>query len=215
MKDKYKDAPPFNPSPKELILALLNYPEFLKILQGTKKESDMLLDWLITHAWMMDDENVPLPNITGISKELKIDPKKIRLRLSQLIEEILDLNEKRPELFCKPHQIRCHIRCRYVAWYASMYIGLDILPRIGEHFDFAFFRAVNGGSMFQVYNIYHHYQKEGQLVDIQLTSNTQNSYFRLLKDKAYLNREISYWDYVDPDNEDDLYRQLTSNSRAL
>ena len=183
------------PSTRDYLYTLYTFPNYLKLLNSKEKPYYNLLKWIIEKQTFLDDDSYSLPTLGFIAKELNIGSSKLSLYLKNIYNDILDLNWHQPELFKKGGQVPCLLMFKHWGHYESFNFGLDIIPRIGEHFHFDFVKPKLDCSYFHVDDINYEITSKGQRVTISMSSGSSNTYLKLLKDKAYLKREISMHEY--------------------
>lgn len=186
----------YKASTRDYLVALSNFPCFVKLLNATNKPYLVLHAWLLSNESSLLDENRTLPSIKELSQTLGIDSGKITRYLKMMYDEIHELNEKEPDKFKQDGQTLCYLSFNYLGQYVGFNLGLSILPKIGEGFDFYFIKPQNGGSNFYVKSVNHHYDNMRHTISIQLTYELPNLYMQLLREKAYLNHDISLHDYL-------------------
>ncbi|MDI1233374.1 MAG: hypothetical protein PSX81_03720 [bacterium] len=113
-----------------------------------------------------------------------------------IYDDIHELNDKQPNLFCSAGHEICFLSFTYLGDYAYFNLGLNTIPRKGESFRFPFIRPRNGGDAFYVQEVAHSIEKGKQEISIYLTQEYPNTYFQLLKEKAYLWRDISFSELI-------------------
>jgi hypothetical protein len=187
-------------STKEYLVALAYCPFFSRLLNPEDKPYQKLYNWLRANETNLSDEDKALPSIKEIALELKTDSTKISKQLKLIYQDVHLLNEKSPELFKKEGQKLCSLSFNYLDCHAQFNLGLDIIPRIGEAFHFWFIKPINGGTSFHVNDIVHSYDKGTHETWIYLSAETPNGYLQLLKEKAYLNRDISFMELLSTTN---------------
>lgn len=187
-------------STKEYLVALAYMPHFTRLLNPERKEYRQVYDWLLANETTLADENKPLPSVKNIAAELKLDSAKISKQIKLIYHDIHSLNEKSPSLFKQDGQKLCFLSFNYLDSYAHFNLGLDIIPRIGEAFHFWFVKPINGGTSFHVKDVVHSYDKGFHETSIYLTSEYPNGYLQLLKEKAYLNHDISFMELLSSTN---------------
>lgn len=185
---------------KEYLVALSYSPYFTRLLNPQGKSYHALYEWLIDNEKTLSDEDTPLPSIKDIAAALKLDTAKISKQLKLIYQDIHLLNEKSPDLFKSEGQKLCSLSFNYLDCRAHFNLGLDIIPRIGEAFHFWFIKPVNGGTSFHVSDVVHSYDKGFHETWIYLSSEMPNGYLQLLKEKAYLNRDISFMELLSTTN---------------
>jgi hypothetical protein len=187
-------------STKEYLVALAYSPYFTKLLNPQGKSYLELHKWLIENEAALSSEDTPVPSIKDIGLALKVDSTKISKQLKLIYQDIHSLNEKSPELFKREGQKLCSLSFNYLDCNAHFNLGLDIIPRIGEAFHFWFIKPINGGTTFHVNDIVHSYDKGLHETWIYLSAETPNGYLQLLKEKAYLNHDISLMEFISSTN---------------
>ena len=185
---------------KEYLVALIYYPCFRKLLQSEISDYKELQNWLSEKESSLRDEEKPLPSLKEIAQELKIDTTTLTKNLKSIYHDIIDLNEKQPNLFRKEGQKLCFLSFNYLDQYAHFNLGLDVLPKVGEGFHFGFVKPINGGDSFHVEDVVHSYENGIHEVRIYLTSEYPIVYMKLLKEKAYLHRDISFSELLSSTN---------------
>lgn len=183
-------------SAKEYLIALAYCPFFTRLLDSANKPYRQLHNWLMANDTSLADEDKPLPSLKEIALELQTDSTKISKQLKLIYHDILLLNDKYPDLFKREGQKLCSLSFNYLDCSAHFNLGLDIIPRIGEAFHFWFITPINGGSRFHVNDVVHSYDKGFHETWIYLSAETPNGYLKLLKEKAYLNRDISLTEFL-------------------
>lgn len=187
-------------STKEYLVALKNYPCFTKLLNPEGKPYKVMYDWLMEMQIFLADEDTRLPSFKEIAAELKIDSAKVAKFVRMIYDDITDLNEKQPNLFCGQGQKLCSLSFKYIDAYAHFNLGLDVIPKPGEAFHFYFVKPKNGGQTFHVTDVAHHYENGEHQIWVYLNSEYPIAYMQLLKEKAYLNREISFMELLSASN---------------
>jgi hypothetical protein len=115
-----------------------------------------------------------------------------------MYDDILTLNWDKPDIFIKEGQKRCLLFFDYSGYKASFILGLNPIPKIAEDFDFGFINPKNGGSSYHVEKVYHQIENGEHNITIRLTSREPNIYLQLLKEKAYLRRDITLSEAIYP-----------------
>lgn len=183
-------------STKEYLVALAYSPYFTKLLNPQGKSYLELHKWLIENETALSNEDTLLPSIKDIGLALRVDSTKISKQLKLIYQDIHSLNEISPELFKREGQKLCSLSFNYLECHAQFNLGLDMIPRIGEAFHFWFIKPINGGARFHVNDVVHSYDKGFHETWIYLTSDYPNGYLQLLKEKAYLHRDISFMELL-------------------
>lgn len=181
---------------KDYLIALAYFPFFTRLLDSDNKPYQQLHNWLTANDTSLADEDKPLPSLKEIALELQTDSTKISKQLKLIYHDILLLNDKSPDLFKREGQKRCSLSFNYLDCPAHFNLGLDMIPRIGEAFHFWFIKPINGGARFHVNEVVHSYDKGFHETWIYLTSEYPNGYLQLLKEKAYLHRDISFMELL-------------------
>lgn len=185
----------YQASSRDYLIALGNYPYFTKIVNSEGKPYEKLYQWLIDNEKELLDEDRTLPTIKEIAKRIGMDNNKMAKNIKMLYNDILALNQVEPEKFIKAGQIKCYLSFEYLGNYASFNIGLNVIPRFNECFDFYFIKPKIGCSSYYVQRIDHSIENSDQVIQVILKSGFPNLYFELLKEKAYLFHDISIHEY--------------------
>jgi len=185
---------------KEYLVALIYYPCFRKLLQTENSIYQELNRWLSENENSLLAEETALPSLKDIAKDLQIKTSRLTKNIKSIYEDIIDLNEKQPFLFKKKHQKLCFLSFNYLNQYAHFNLGLDVIPKVGDGFHFGFIKPINGGDSFHVKDVVHSYENGVHEVCIYLTSEYPIGYMQLLKEKAYLHRDISFSELLSSTN---------------
>ena len=185
------------PSTRDYLYTLYTFPNYLKLLNSKEKPYENLIAWILQKEVFLDDDSYSLPTLGIIAKELNIASSKVTLYLKQIYEDIIDLNWNQPQLFTRPSQTLCYLNFKHWGNYQNFFIGLDVIPRIGEHFNFQFVKPKLDCSSFHVNDVDYEITSKGQEVRISMASGSNNNYLKLLKERAYLKRDISLHEYFD------------------
>ncbi|MDP1728010.1 MAG: hypothetical protein Q8M15_14590 [Bacteroidota bacterium] len=202
-------------STREYLVALSSFPKYLKLLHSNDKPYKGLLDWLIDKRIIKYESYERLPSIKELSKTLNLDASRVTKYLKIIYYEIHELNENEPRLFCKEGQILCDLRFFYLGAYASFSVGFDVLPRVDEQIDFYFIKPRIGSRCFHVDKIFHDMSDTGHSIMLSLTSDYPNTYLKLLKEKAYIHRQISFGELIGLDHEYEFEEKLINYNRNL
>jgi len=204
-----------NASTRDYLITLAYFPNFTKLINPVNKPYEKLLHWLLEKEVFLKDENLSLPTMKELTQELNISSAKISKYLKMIYDDILELNINEPHLFKKEGQIQCGLSFKYRGLYQFFSIGMDTMPRIGEHVDFLFIKIKLGFSGFYVNKVYHDLSDTGHSITFSLIFDTPNKYLSLLKEKAYLHREISFMDFLDGEIDYELQENLIKRNNGL
>lgn len=198
-----KNPPKFQhkASTKDYLIALAYYPNLVKLLDTSNKPYKELVNWLLEKEKSVLKDEPSIPTIKDLSATLGIENTKVTKYLKLIYDDIFDLNSNHPLLFKKEGQILCNLSFNYFEQYCTFSIGMGAVPRIGEHLEFFFIKAKLGCSGYYIHKVYHDIECTGQNVMISFSAEAPNNYFNLLKEKAYLNNEISFRDLINEESE--------------
>lgn len=197
-------------SARDYLIALAYHSNFTHLLEKSNKPYMSLVDWLLEKEEFLKDDSSSFPSIKQISVETGISSGKIAKYLKAIYEDILSLNDEKPGLFKKEGQILCGLSFNYLGNYHLFNAGLDAVPRVGDYFTFLFIEPQVGGRGFHVTRVFHNLDYDGQQITIGLSSGSPNLYLKLLKEKAYLHREISFNEYFDNESDSEFQEKLLS-----
>lgn len=181
-------------STKEYIIALSNYPNYLKLLNPEFKPYKTIYEWLMENQVRIADGDMNVPEVKKIAMKLNISRFKVHSGIQTIYDDILYLNDTQPELFCEQNQKLCFLSFNNIDHPVHFNLGLDVLPREGEVFYFQFVKPKNGGRVFYVYSIVHSYDKGDHKIRIFLTSEFPQKTMQLSNAKPRLIRDNSIID---------------------
>lgn len=197
---KIKEYTPYKGPTKDYLLALINYPNYVKLLDSKGKNYEIFYNWVLAEA-LIKDKSKRIHSITEIAAQLKLKTNKVTKMIFDLYEDILLLNEECPEKFKNENETLCFLYCKFLDRIESFNLGLSFIPRKGEIFQFMFLQPKLGNCLLYVKYIIHEITEKGQVVMVSLIDDAPNNYIQLAKDKAYIYHEIGFDDYLKLDNE--------------
>lgn len=177
---------------QEFLIALFYFPSAIKLIKSKNQIQQSLIDWFLDKEKYVADESFDLPSIKALGAELGVSNSIMSRLLKELYEAIYALNMEKPLLFKKPNEVLCYLVFAHQGNRAGFTISLTHLPQVGEGFSFFFMMPVLGWSSFWVKRIYHQYDDIGQRVTLMLSADYPNAYLDLVREKAYLKRQISF-----------------------
>lgn len=193
---------------KDYLRAIINFPKFGKLLIDQDKTYHKLLEFLIQNEIHFNHEDTPWPTIKELSLNLGISASRLTSQVREIYEDILSLNSDHPKKFVNEGEIQCYLSFKYFDSYQGFNLGLKMVPRKGERFHFGFIEPKIGCSLYHVANIYHDWENGGHTITINFTTEYPNQYLNLIKEKAYLRGEISFWELIDREIDSDLEKNL-------
>lgn len=194
MKTKAKLTLDFKATTSDYFFALLHFPCYTKLLQPENKAYKELLIWLKDYAQNQQEAD-RFSSLGELAKKLGINYSSFSKQIKTIYEEILDLNFDSPELFASSNQQLYSLTFESWGNKATFNMGLDVMPKYGERFSFSFVKPKCDCNIFYVEKISHEIENGKQEVTISLISREPNQYLNLLKEKAYLNHEITLKEY--------------------
>jgi len=204
----------YTPSSKDYLLALGQFPNYLKLLSPEGKSYQKLHTWLLEHEDLLN-RNDKYPSIKEITSELFINSTKLKKYLAAIYDDILNLNETSPQLFVGNEQTLCFLHFTHFVNHRYFYLGLNAIPRIREIFEFYFIKPIVGTGFFTVRSISHSVNSKGHEIMIYLDTEPTYDYLELLKEKAYLNRQITFYEYHERPIGDELKEKLLVRTKSL
>lgn len=183
------------PKTQEYLIALFYFPSALKLLKPKNSQQESLIAWFLEKEKYLSDDSFDLPSIKALSAELGVSNNVMSRLLKDLYEAIFELNFESPLLFKKANEVLCYLHFSYLGNKVSFTASLTHIPHAGEGFSFFFMMPILGWSSFWVKNVYHAYDDSGQRVTLILSPDQPNTYLDLLREKAYLKKEISFTDF--------------------
>ena len=138
----------------QLFNCLSDEPEWMKLLLDCGKPYDPLLHELIRQGERTYEEIEALPKgyntAKRISERLGLKPGLVNKWISQIGEDIISLNDARPNLFYTEGEIPCGIQGSFYGTWFHWSMSLPVLPRTGDSFDFRLANLVIDISSFTV-----------------------------------------------------------------
>jgi hypothetical protein len=199
----------------DYLKALVQYPNFLKLLNIEDKPYKEIIYWMLLKETCLQDDSFEIPTVKKLSEEIGMDYAKVTNYLKVIYFEIIDLNKKHPELFVRPGQIKCYFGFKYFEMSHTFILGMDYLSRMEEHFSFNFINPILGNSSFYIQHVWHDYEHSGHSIIFSMVSRLPYKYMALLKEKAYLNRDISFHEFHDFERNSELEEKLLKLYKTL
>lgn len=194
MKTKMKVAYKHKTNSREILNALIEYPNYCRLLLANNKPYIQLLKWMINFADTKTEETL-IPDLKNISKETNVSYNIIAKYLADIYFDVFELNYDKPHKFLINNQIACSVSFNYFGSYASFVIGFNKIPRAGEQFRFPFIKPKIGSERFWVKEIVNEMINGIQVITINVTYDEPNNYLQLLKEKAYLNHQLDWMEF--------------------
>jgi hypothetical protein len=191
-------TPEYKAPSREYLSALTSHLEYVKLINPTGKIYEKFYNWLIENETVFQDKNQSWPPTKTISQIMNLDYSKVKKSIIALYNDIIELNDKEPEKFKKENQHLCHLRLDYLNRHAYFHIGMNVIPRINDTIKFSFTQPVNGGSLYYVEDVSHTLTGSKHEISISLGCDEKYLYLQLLKEKAYLQGDISLTEYLFP-----------------
>ena len=192
----------------EYLVALFYFPSAIKLIKAKNQIQQSLIDWFLDKEKHVADDSFDLPSIKALGAELGVSNAVMSRLLKELYEDIYALNLEKPLLFKKPNEVLCYLVFSYQGNRAGFTVSLTHLPHAGEGFSFFFIMPTLGWSSFWVKRLYHEYDDSGQRVTLMLSADYPNDYLDLVKEKAYLKREISFSELMNTEIDYDMQDKL-------
>jgi hypothetical protein len=179
------------PSTIETFLCIASMPKWAKLLidaDPTKPYIEMLQG--LIEKKFYTDRNEKL-TIKKIGSDLKIDTAKVTKWLALIYQDIFDVNETKPELFCDKG-IPVTLYLHHFDDSAAFKISVPALPREFEMFRFYFAKAKMGIEYYWVHRVEHSIEEDEREICIWLRGGFVNRYREFLYDKAKFYNEIPF-----------------------
>lgn len=172
---KHRNKIIHEPSTQETFYCLSLMPPWSQILleNGRQKEYQPFLKQLLDAKYFKDEEEKV--TIKKLSARLNLPTTKATKWLHEIYDDILELNNDNPTLFTNNKITTC-LYCRYYDSSATVYIGLDVLPREFESFSFPFIKAKAGTESFWISRVEHEVQETEVQPTIWLQGGNLNKY---------------------------------------
>jgi hypothetical protein len=205
---KQKEVYEYKAKTIDYLKALIQYPNFVKLLNIENKPYKKIIEWMLSKEPFLQDESFEIPTVKKLSEEISMDYAKVTIYLKEIYFEIIVLNKKQTELFVRPGQMKCYFGFNYFEMSHTFILGMDFLPRMEEHFTFNFINPILGNSSFYVQQVWHDYEHKGHSVIFTMVPRLPYKYMALLKEKAYLKRDISFYEFLDMERDSELEEKL-------
>lgn len=177
------------PGTHEIFVCLSGYPSYSRILLGERPDKKYLpfMEWIIEKNFY--NEHAEKVSIKAISADFGADAAKVTAWLRMIYEDILELNNEKPELF-QQTGIKVSLSMSYSDNYCLFYTALPALPRRFEILHFHFVKAKLGGWSFWVKDIYYELDEQ-PTIHLTLDGSILNRYREFLLEKALFQRKLS------------------------
>jgi hypothetical protein len=184
--------------PGEYLLALSYNIRYILLLNKQDKVYCPLVDWLINNELRLTDDEIDLPSIVNIAKEFGTDYHKITKWFKAIYNDIVDLNQKKPENFVLDGQILCELHFHAMGANTQFSVGLNVLPHKGDSISFDFINPLLGRWGYYVSDFYHTIENGKQKVHINLDDNEKENllYYQIMKERAYLDGIITHEEFL-------------------
>ena len=160
---------------------------------NNKKYVDFL-KWMLEHDYLRTYDEL---SITKISKLSGFTTAKISKYLKEIYDDIFDLNEREPDLFCKKGETKVVLHMKYYDNHCYFSISLPIIPRVHERFNFFFAKAKMGWYNFWVKDIQYDIDNNDTDISIFLIGGILNQYREMAVEKAIFEGRISHIEKYD------------------
>ena len=177
----------------EYLYCLSDMPKWSQVLcdQNNGKSYNDFLKWILQQQFFTTDEKI---SIKKISEQSGYPSAKISKWLREIYEDIFELNELQPQLFCLAGNVEVEFYFKYFDSYCSFKTSLPALPRLHESFDFFFVKAKMDTSSFWVKDVRHIIGEDKTYVLINLHGGLVNVYREFALSKALFEGTINFRD---------------------
>lgn len=192
---KTKERPKFihQATTLEYLFCLQNMSDWSQILsnQDNRKSYNDFLKWILQQQYFKNHEKISIKKISEISE---YPSTKISKWLREIYEDILELNEINPSLFCSTKGVEVELHFKYFDNYCSFKTSLLVLPRKYETFEFFFIKAKLGFTSFWVKEVHHTIDDNKGYISVFLEGGILNIYREFALAKAIFEGNLSYFD---------------------
>lgn len=177
----------------EYLYCLADMPKWSQVLleQNSIKAYDKFLNLILEKQYFKDVEKISIKKIAELSGYPSI---KISKWLREIYNDILELNELKPQLFCFSGDVQVQFQFKYFDNYGSFTTSLAVTPRIYETVDFFFIKAEIGSSSFWVKDVRHIIGEDKKYVLVILSGISLNIYREFALSKALFEGTINFMD---------------------
>ena len=201
-----------------LFIYLSEEPQWLKLLLDGGKPYDTFLQEMIMHGERTYEENKALPKgyntAKRISERLGLKPGLVNKWIYKIAEDLISLNDARPNLFYTEGEIPCSIRGCYFGEWFHWFLSLPVLPRTGDSFDFRLANLFVGYSSFTVNGVTFFREAGMTCIQINLKQGYGGLYKTLQRQRARLLglTDYSIKSYL---NEEEILLELAAGERYI
>lgn len=177
----------------EYLFCLQNMSEWSQILsnQDNGKSYNDFLKLILEQQYFKSHEK---NSIKKISELIGYPSAKISKWFREIYEDILELNEVNPSLFCSTKGVEVGLHFKYLDNYCFFKTSLLVLPRKYETFEFFFIKAKLGFTSFWVKDVHHTIDDNKSYISVFLEGGILNTYREFVLDKALFEGNLSFFD---------------------
>ena len=180
----------YEPTTTEIFHALASMPSWSQLLleHTSNKEYSSFLGLLIARDFKLKPGQKI--SVSGLAQVFDIKPDKVKRFISQIYEDIFELNDQKKELF-QLDSIKVLLFFKYFEEGSAMYYSLPVIPRKYELFTFPFIAAKLGVNRFWVKRVEYEIENDEMIINIWLQGGFANEYREMLLQRAVFENEIS------------------------
>ena len=184
------------PSTHEIFSCLSSMISWSQILleHGPQKEYHPFLKQLVDVKYFEDKEGKV--TIKQLAATFNIKTTQATKWLHKIYDDILELNFDKPALFTN-NKITTSFYCQHYDNSATVYLGLDVLPREYEHFAFHFIKAKVGTGNFWVSRVEHEVYENVIQPTIWLEGDNLNKYREMAVEEGLFKGWLGFMDKWD------------------
>ena len=187
----------FKPDARLLISCLTQEYQWLLLLKNQNKPYEPLLDYLYD---LGKHESIDYQNYDSkkhqcktIGEAIGINPSKIKNWLIAILNDILELNSQKPELFRNENQYHYILSFNYHTYrFNNFHIWLPVPLNRFDKIEFGFASCLVNNFNFWVKEIAHTHEYGKDSVFVELDGRFPNLYRDILLDKAEFLKDFSF-----------------------
>lgn len=177
----------------EYLYCLGDMPKWSQLLydQDNGKAYNDFLKWLLEKHFFKDGGKI---SIKRIAEQSGYTSAKISKWLKEIYEDLLELNELKPQLFYSSANVKIEFCMRYFDNHFTFLSPLTVVPRMYESIDFFFIKAKMGISSFWVKDVQYTIGDNETSVLVFLEGGMVNIYREFALSKALFEGSLNFMD---------------------
>ena len=192
----------YQASTQDIFIALTSEAQWLDLLEITDTKILKLINIIQSESCKPDDEQIDVPSMKIIAKEIGTTPTTVSGWVTQLYDDLWNLNWQKPHLFYDGRLIcECYFKGGLERQYCYFKLGLQHPFTPGDNFSWTFLRGKFSLMAFHVTSVGHEHINGKMKTLINFKIGYGNRYREMLLEKEHFLEVISYDELIDlPDH---------------